>query len=68
MDLQAIQQPFGLGGRKGLVQGGWCVRIEVVHHHHHLARFRIVFFQHILPMIDKLSVCLAFRKHHDFLS
>src|SRR6266700_3313899 len=47
-DVQPVREGLGLFPRKDFVERGGRVRIEVVHHDHHLARFRIVFFQHLL--------------------
>src|SRR6266702_4748725 len=46
MDLQPVREGLGLFRRKDFVERGWRVRIEVVHHDHHLARFGIVLFEH----------------------
>ena len=36
MDLQSIQQLLGVSRRKGVVQGGRRMRVEVVHHQDHV--------------------------------
>ena len=48
VDLQAVDGRFGLLWRKHFIEGSGRVRIQVVHHDHHFARFEILFLQYLL--------------------
>src|SRR5258708_17717330 len=47
VDLQAVDQGFGLLRQKHFIERGWCVRIEVIHHQDDFLGIGILLFKHL---------------------
>jgi hypothetical protein len=55
MDFQAIQEPPGLGGWKGLVQGSGRRGIEVIPNQDPFSRVRVVDVEQFLDLLDQIE-------------
>lgn len=60
VDLQTVDQGFGLLRRKHFIKRSRRMRIQIVHHQNDFLRLRIVFFQHLLHEACPVLLCPVF--------